>query len=282
MKYLIARILFLIFIFNATISSSQEVATDSLKSDTSVHQVFAGLSFSNYPLYYQSNFAGMNSAISTHLLYSFNTNLWFEAKFYHLPNKSPFFSLHELAAGYNHYFNHIFDAGIVVSRLKNHQNHDDNAFDHYTMVNAQIGIDWGYLYTTIVPSFIWQDFGSFFMVINNSRFFVSPKFGKNQNFITANPGFYLLLGRETWFRELPLAFQQRLIRRGLEHLIPTLSIVEKPFRFQTLTFTLPLALEMMPVSIELEPSFVINLNTNAIVRQPEGFFVRVGLFYNIL
>lgn len=280
---MILRIAFILLLFSPVVSQSRanKPAADTLNRSAELHQVLAGFSFSNYPQYHQSNFASANSGFAAHLIYSYNTNLWIEAKIYHLPGADPFIALREFAAGYSHFFNDVFDASLTISRLNNLQYPPDPAFNHYTMVNAQLGVDFGYVYTSVIPSWIWQDIGSFFLLINNSRFFVSPQLGRSRSFFTANPGFYFLLGRETWFRELPLLFQQRLRDRGLEHLIPVLSIVEKPFKFQTLTFALPLAWESSPVSIEAEPSFVINLNADAIVRQPEGFFIRVGIFMKI-
>jgi len=281
---MILRIAFILLLLAPVVSQSRanQPTADSLNAPGELHQVHAGFSFSNYPQYHQSNFASVNSGFAAHLIYSYKTNLWVEAKIYHVPGADPFIALKELAAGYTHFFNEVFDTGIIISRLNNLQYPPDPAFNHFTMVNAQFGVDFGHVYTSVIPSWIWQDIGSFFLLINNSRFFSSPQLGRNSGFLTANPGFYFLLGRETWFRELPLLFQQRLRNRGLEHLIPVLSIVEKPFKFQTLTFALPLAWESIPVSIEVEPSFVINLNADAIVRQPEGFFIRVGIFMKIL
>ncbi|HSV87450.1 MAG TPA: hypothetical protein VLH61_02295 [Bacteroidales bacterium] len=259
-----------------------EIQTDTTKiNEVDTHSVFAGFSFSNYPSFLQPANFNYGTGFATHLLYSMVTGVWVEVRVYHIPGFNPFISLSEISTGYNHIFSRTFDAGFTLTRLMNHLNPPDPLLQNATLFNLNLGVDWSILYTNLMPGWIWTEEPDFFLAVQNTRFFQSGTFGKNNSYFTANPGFLVLLGSEVWYRRLSPFLLERLRRRGWTHLIPELSRMEGSFRLQSLIISIPLSLETWPWSFELEPTMVFSLNNDAIVEQPEGLFLNLGVFIKI-
>jgi len=277
-----ASLIILLLLLSGTESYSYISQSDTTyfsKPDT--HRLFVGISYSNYPSFIQPVSYEYGTGFAAHFLYSLDLGIWAEARLFHNPVLSPFVSVIDLSAGYDHIFSKTFDAGIAVTHFLNNFNPPDPYLTNSTMLNLNLGIDWMVFYTQIMPGWIWDTEPSFFIAVQNSRFLKSNTFGKNNSYFTANPGFYILLGHEVWQRQLSPLYLEILRRRQLTHLIPELSRMEEPFGFQTLFISLPLALETSPWSFELEPSLVIGLNPDAVLGQPEGFFLNLGVYFKI-
>jgi len=282
LRTLSAPLIILVFFLSGNKGYSFETQSDtSGHSQPDIHRFFVGISYSNYPSFIQPATIDYGTGFASHFLYSLDPGIWAEARFYHNPGMSPFVSVIDLSAGYNHIFSYTFDAGVAVTRFLNNMNPPDPYLTNASMLNFNLGIDWMILYTTIMPGWMWDEEPSFFLAVQNSRFMKSATFGKNNSYFTANPGFYILWGREVWQRQLSPLYLEILRRRQLTHLIPELSRMEEPFGLQSLFISLPIALETKPWSFELEPSIVVGLNKDAVLGQPEGFFLNMGVFLKI-
>ncbi|HSV75880.1 MAG TPA: hypothetical protein VLH37_02505 [Bacteroidales bacterium] len=282
LKSLSAFLVIMQFLLASNKSFSFESNSDTTyKSLPDIHRFYVGITYSNYPSFVQPATFDYGTGFASHFLYSMDFGLWAEARLYHNPGMSPFVSVIDFSAGYNHIFSNTFDAGVAVTRFLNNMNPQDPYLTNATMLNFNLGVDWKILYTNIIPGWMWDEDPTFFIAVQNSRFIKSATFGKNNSYFTANPGFYILWGHEVWQRQLSPLFLEALRRRQLTHLIPDLSRMEEPFGLQSLFISLPITLESRPWSFELEPSLVVGLNKDAVLGQPEGFFLNLGVFLKI-
>lgn len=277
--------LLILLLPSSQLAFAMQATPDTSNTHNRAHQFFSGVGYGSNLIYYGTSVSGNQPYYSAEMLYAWEGGIWAGAGLFHLPGNQPFFSFVDLSAGYNYVFNKVVDAGVSISQYFGGESLDTTFYSNYTFLSANLGIDWVAAYTSVSPGWLLAEENSFYLMIENSRFFRSPKLGKKGNYFTFNPGLSFMFGSYAWLTH---------VRRqgggggggqgpgyGGGYYDYTTTELREDFRLLDMQLGVPIAFNTKRLSLEFEPAYFFNFIEDENGEKSGQFYFTAGIFLKI-
>ncbi len=277
--------LLILSLHSGQLAHAMQVSPDTSNTQTPAHQFYTGVGYGSNLIYYGTSVSGNQPYYSAELLYAWNGGIWAGAGLFHLPGNQPFFSFVDLSAGYNYVFNKVFDAGISISQYFGGESLDTTFYSNYTFLSANLGIDWVVAYTSVSPGWLVAEDNSFYLMIENSRYFRTPILGKKGNYFTFNPGVSFMFGSYAWLTQMRRqgggGGGQGPGPGGTKTFYYTTTELREDFRLLDLQVGIPIAFNTKRLSLEFEPAYFFNFIEDENGEKSGQFYFTAGIFLKI-
>lgn len=263
--------------------------SDTLSQQSQSHQFFSGAGYGSNLIYYGTSVSDNQPFLSAELQYSWKGGIWAAARFYHLPGKQPFFSFTDLSAGFNYVFNKVFDAGVSLSYYSGGENLDTTFYSNYSFLSADFGVDWVLFYTVVSPGWMLAEENSFYLLMDNSHYFRTPKLGRKGSYFSFNPGVSFMFGSYAWLTQIRRQGSggvgggggQGPGPGGTKSFFYATTELREDFRLLDLQLGVPIAFKTKRLSLEFEPAYFYNFIEDENGERNGQFFFTAGIFLKI-
>lgn len=285
MKNMLIMGLLTLLLHGGQLAHAMQANPDTSKTHNQTHTFYTGAGYGSNLIYYGTSVSGNQPYYSAELLYAWDGGIWAGVGLFHLPGNQPFFSFVDLSAGYNYVINQVFDAGLSISQYFGGESLDTTLYSNYTFLSAKLGIDWGLAYTALSPGWLLAEANSFYLMVENSRFFRTPELGKNGNYFTINPGVSFMFGSYAWLTQMRRqgggGGGQGPGPGGTKSFYNTTTELRENFRLLDLQLGVPIAFNTKRLSLEFEPAYFYNFIDDENGKNSGQFYFTAGVFLKI-
>ena len=271
-----------------TINKSQEVPdTSKAEMKVSPHGLYAGGGYGSNMIYLGSTISQDHPYGYGSLSYGFKNELYATVSAVHLSGLDPFMAFYIGSLNYSHAFNKWFDISAGLYRYQVDPSLTDTLFPGFTYGEVTLGFDWKLLYTKISAGGLFSEASQSFYQVRNSRYFQTPDFFKGRANISFDPYVNLLFGtltevesntETTYYYSVSSPYRKWRNTGQGSTTSTTYSYFDK-FGLLEIDFGLPVALNTNRMTIEAEPSYVIQFYDDTYYPGSKGFIFSLSIFF---
>jgi hypothetical protein len=266
-------------------SADSTTGNAGIKKVISAHKVYIGSGYGNDLLYDGSSLSANQPYVSADLNYVYRGKLWFSATAYNLPHLDLMLPMADLAVGFNHYFNDVFDISVALSNYRTAAEIKQQMYDNFSFFRVKGGIDWYWLYTTLAAGRMVGESSGMYYYFRNSKYFRTPDMGKSKSYFTFDPNFNMVYGTQISYD--PIVYTKSFPGKPPVINPPTSPGGEEAY-YTTKTslglvkmeLSIPTAFVINRFTIEAEPVYLLPLKTQTLQRDG-GFYFFLNAYYRI-
>ncbi|MCL6261379.1 hypothetical protein M3O96_19930 [Aquiflexum sp. TKW24L] len=203
------------------------------------------------------------------IMYFFNSGLYFNiSSFKFLQDEIPF--QYGATIGYTTEFSQKTDFNISYSQFFVGQSSGVSGIENMGYLQTTFGLDWGIMYSTVQPQFLFNEKNDYFIGSHHSRYFEIDQKLFNILTLSFEPKFSILAGTSRFYQ---IGYDGQMEN----------ALLDETEKFQLLSteFSLPIKLAKGSWEVEFQPRYVIPINLPEYDFSTERFVWGFQLSYAI-
>lgn len=285
----ILSLLSLFIILTSQGGKSQNPAADSILADTlsgreSGHSFYTMLGGGSNMIYMGSTISQDQPYGYASLVYGYNDALYVSLSAVHLNNRNPYVAFYSGSISYNHTFNSWFDLSAGISRYQVAPSLTDTLFNSFFYSDLTLGFDWKILYTKISAGSFLTDSSKFYFQVKNSRYFSTREFGRQKAFFSFDPSFNIIFGSITTAKTdegTTVEITPPYRKRGYYNQTSSTTTYSTKNGLMEIDFGLPVSFNTSKITIEAEPSYIIQMYGDPDYPGLKGFAFFLNCYFRI-
>lgn len=257
--------------------STKTILTDSVTLSQKHSGYFAG-GYGNNLVYLGSSISGNQPFSYASMIYGFKGEFFVSLSAFHLSNNSPIIPLYCESLSYSHEVNSWFDYAVSLSGYQADKVWADTIFDNFFYGDITIGFDWKILYTKLSIGGLHADDNNIFFQICNSRYFETNLFDKGKLSISFDPYVNTILGM---FTSVEPTSKSAEAANVLYNLKVKKTNTSSRFGLLELDIGLPFAINSDRATLEVEPGYIISINSDDDMPETKGFSLFISAYFKI-
>jgi hypothetical protein len=217
-----------------------------------------------------SSFYGRNGGVKyPFLMFStdFQTkkNVWVSSSFSHLIDTGKFINEINLSAGWDFELNDRIDGSISYAHYFFSSSSPLVKTSANNSIVGSIGYDWGFVYTTLSPNFVFGHSNDIFIAFGNSRYFEKVSIFGKEDFISFEPKFSIIAGTQNFDRHYVVRKENS---NGKGNPNPHIVQAGGDSSFKIIDYELSLPLTYSTGNLSFESRYIFSLPVNVIEGDP--------------